>query len=74
LSWWWPGWRDALTIVQADTALRWRRDGITVIWKYRSRRRRQGGRPRIAVDTCQLIHEMACANFLWVHHAFTASC
>jgi hypothetical protein len=45
LSWWWPGWREALTIIQADTVLRWRRDGITVIWKYRSRGRRRGGVP-----------------------------
>jgi hypothetical protein len=65
LSWWWPGWREALTIIQADTVLRWRRDGITVIWKYRSRGRQRGGRPRIAVETRQLIHEMARANFLW---------
>jgi hypothetical protein len=65
VSWWWPGWRGALTVIQADTLLRWRRDGITVIWKYRSRGRRRGGRPRIAVETRQLIHEMARANFLW---------
>jgi hypothetical protein len=65
LSWWGPGWRGALTIIQAATVLRWRRDGITVILKYRSRGRRRGGRPRIAVETRQLIHEMAQANFLW---------
>ena len=65
LTWWWPGWREALTIIQADTVLRWRRDGITVIWKYRSRGRRRGGRPRIALETRRLIHEMARANFLW---------
>ena len=65
LSWWWPGWREALSIIQADTVLRWRRHGIAVIWKYRSRGRRRGGRPRIAVEIRQLIHEMARANFLW---------
>jgi hypothetical protein len=65
LSWWWPGWREALTIIQADTVLRWRRDGVAVIWKYGLRGRRRGGRPRIAVETRQLIHEMARANFLW---------
>ena len=53
LSWWWPGWREALTIIQADTVLCWRRDGIAVIWKYRSRGRRRRGRPRIAVETRQ---------------------
>jgi hypothetical protein len=65
LSWWWPSWREALTIIQADTVLRWRRDGIAVIWTYRLRGRRWGGRPRIAVETRQLIQEMARANFLW---------
>jgi hypothetical protein len=60
-----PGWREALTIIQADTVQRWRRDGITVIWKYRSRGRRRGGRPRISVESRRLIHEMARANFLW---------
>jgi hypothetical protein len=61
----WPGWHEALIIIRPDTVLHWRRDAITVIWKYRSRSRRQGGRPRIAVETRQLIHEMARANFLW---------
>ena len=45
--------------------LRWRRHGIALIWKYRSHSRWRGGRPRIAVETRQLIHEMALANFLW---------
>jgi hypothetical protein len=65
LSWWWPGWREALSVVQADTVLRWRRDGITGFWKYRSRGRWRGGRPRIAVETRKLIRDMARANFLW---------
>jgi hypothetical protein len=65
LSWRWPDWREALIIIQADTVLRWRRDDISVIWKYRSRGRRRGGRPRAALETRQLIHEMARANFLW---------
>jgi hypothetical protein len=51
LSWWWQGWRGALTIIQADTVLRWRRYGIAAIWKYRSRGRWQGGRPRIPAET-----------------------
>jgi hypothetical protein len=47
------------------TVLRWRRHGIALIWKYRSRGRWRGGRPRIALETRQLIREMARANFLW---------
>jgi len=65
ISWWWPAWRDALVVFQPETVLRWRRCGIALIWKYRSHRRWRGGRPRIAVETRQLIHEMARANFLW---------
>jgi putative transposase len=65
MSWWWPAWRDALKVIQPETVLRWRRLGIALIWKYRSRGRRRGGRPRLALETRQLIREMARANFLW---------
>jgi|SRR5215469_415189 hypothetical protein len=34
-------------------------------WKYRSRGRWRGGRPRIPLETRQLIREMARVNFLW---------
>src|SRR5215467_13419464 len=57
MSWWWPLWRDGLKVIQPETVLRWR--------KYRSRGRWRGGRPRIALETRQLIREMARANFLW---------
>jgi hypothetical protein len=65
MSWWWPAWRDGLNVIQPETVLRWRRLGIALIWKYRSRGRWRGGRPRIALETRQLIREMARANFLW---------
>jgi hypothetical protein len=65
MSWCWPAWRDALEVNQPETVLRWRRHGIALIWKYRSRGRWRGGRPGIALETRQLIREMAYANFLW---------
>jgi hypothetical protein len=65
MSWWWPAWREGLKVIQPETVLRWRRLGIALIWKYRSRGRWRGGRPRIALETRQLIREMARANFLW---------
>jgi hypothetical protein len=65
MSWWCPAWRDGLKVIQSETVLRWRRLGIALIWKYRSRGRWRGGRPRIALETRQLIREMARANFLW---------
>jgi hypothetical protein len=37
LSWWWPAWRDALKVIQPETVLRWRNQGIALIWKYRNR-------------------------------------
>ena len=65
MSWWCPAWRNALKVIQPETVLRWRRHGIALIWKYRSHGRWRGGRPRIALETRQLIREMARANFLW---------
>jgi hypothetical protein len=65
MSWWWPAWRDTLKVIQPETVLRWRRHGIALIWKYRSRGRWRGGRPKIALETRQLIREIARANFLW---------
>ena len=53
MSWWWPAWRDGLKVIQPETVLRWRRLGIALIWKYRSRGRWRGGRPRIALETRQ---------------------
>jgi len=44
LSRWWPKWRESLMIVQAETVLRWCRNGWSAIWGYRSRGRWRGGR------------------------------
>jgi putative transposase len=65
VSWWWLVWRDGLKIIQPETVLRWRRHGIALICKYRSRGGWRGGRPRIALETRQLIRDMARTNFLW---------
>ena len=65
LSRWWPRWREALTIVQPETVLRWRRTGWSGLWQYRSRGRWQGGRPRISREVRGLIVRMARENFLW---------
>jgi len=48
LARWWPGWRDSLVIVQPATVLRWRRESWSGLWRYRSRGRWRGGRPRIS--------------------------
>jgi hypothetical protein len=65
LSRWWPRWRESLLIVQAETVLRWRRDGGSTIWRYRARGRWRGGRPRVSTEVRHLIARMARENFLW---------
>src|SRR4029450_2707614 len=45
---WVPRWREALLVVQPATVLGWHRRGWTAYWRWRSRRGKQGGRPRIA--------------------------
>jgi hypothetical protein len=51
--------------VQPQTVLRWRRDSWSTFWKYRSRRRWRGGRPRVSAEVRGLITQMARENFLW---------
>jgi hypothetical protein len=62
---WWQGWRESLIIVQSETVLRWRREGLSLIWGCRSRGRWRGGRPRIVGEIRRLIAQMARDNFLW---------
>jgi putative transposase len=65
LSRWWSDWRESLVIVQPETVLRWRRNGWSAMWKYRSRGRWRGGRPRVSREVRGLIMRMARENFLW---------
>jgi hypothetical protein len=65
LSRWWPQWRQSLMIVQAETVLRWRRNGWSAIWGYRSRGGWRGGRPRVSSEVRHLITQMARENNLW---------
>jgi hypothetical protein len=64
LSRFWPGWENALEIIQPDTVKRWRRQGIRVIFSRRPRRN-LGGRPPIRKEIRDLIKRMARNNFLW---------
>jgi|SRR5271170_4510272 len=69
LSRWWPQWRESLMIVQAETVLRWRRNGWSTIWGYRSRGHWQGGRPRVSSEVRGLITRMARRiGFLYREH------
>jgi hypothetical protein len=65
LARWWPSWCDSLVIVQPATVLRWRREGWSGLWRYRSGGRWRGGRSRIPRELRRLIFRMARENFLW---------
>jgi len=62
---WWPDWSDALLIVEPATVLRWRRSAWSGLWRYRSRWRWRGGRPRLPKKLRQLMVRTARENFLW---------
>ena len=65
VSRWVPRWREFLLVVQPATVLGWHRRGWTAYWRWRSRRRTRGGRPRIAEELRALIQGMAAENRLW---------
>jgi putative transposase len=54
-------WREALTIVQPATLLRWHREAFRLFWRWRSR----PGRPRLPPDLQRLIAGMARDNPTW---------
>src|SRR5215813_12049942 len=58
-----PSLRNAITIVQPDTVLRWHRLGFRLYWRWKSRSR--GGRPKIAIEVRSLIRQMSVENPLW---------
>ena len=51
----WFAWRDALVNVQADTLLRWHRQGFHLFWRWKSK---TAGRPRLPNNLQALIREM----------------
>jgi transposase InsO family protein len=58
-----PSLRDAITIVEPETVVRWHRLGFRLYWRWKSRSR--GGRPRVPPELRRLIREMSLANPLW---------
>jgi hypothetical protein len=73
LSRWWPQWRESLMIVQAETVLRWRRNGWSAIWGYRSRGRWRGGRPRLSSEVRPSDHADGPWELSGVRHGSMAS-
>ncbi len=55
-------WRQALTLAQPDTLIRWHRKGFRLFWRWKSRPR---GRPRLPIHLRDLIGEMAVNIPTW---------
>ena len=61
----WPRWRGSLIIIQPGTILKWRRQGLSLVFGRGHDGRWRGGRPRIDTEVRELIAHMARVNLLW---------
>jgi putative transposase len=57
----WLDWKQALTIVQPETLIRWHRRGFQLFWHWKSK----PGRPRVPRNIRELIGQMAKENPTW---------
>jgi hypothetical protein len=60
----WTQWRSALVIVKPETVIAWHRKGFRFYWRWKSRAG-MCGRPRVSLETRELIRQMSKANPLW---------
>jgi putative transposase len=63
----WCDWRQALTIVQPATFIRWHRRGCRLFWRWKTR----SGRPPLPVELRTLIRRMARENPSWGEERIT---
>jgi putative transposase len=61
----WPGWRQALMLVQPETVVRWHRAGFKLYWRWLSRHRSAAGRRCVSNELRQLIFRMVAENPTW---------
>ncbi|HEY1902167.1 MAG TPA: IS3 family transposase [Terracidiphilus sp.] len=61
----WPGWKQALILVQPETVVRWHRAGFKLYWTWVSRRRNRPGRKRVSRELRELIFRMVAENPTW---------
>jgi putative transposase len=61
----WPGWKQALILVQPETVVRWHRAGFKAYWTWLSRHRSQPGRKRISAELRELIFRLVAENSTW---------
>jgi hypothetical protein len=57
----WPGWRNALILVQPDTVVRWHRQGFGWFWRRKCRSRPRGRSP-VTPEIRDLTRRMATEN------------
>lgn len=60
----WSGWRKSVIVVKPETVISWHRRGFRCYWRWKSKAR-GWGRPVLAPQVVNLIHEMHEANPTW---------
>jgi hypothetical protein len=61
----WPGWKQALILVQPETVVRWHRSRFKLYWKWLSRHRSCAGRKCISKELRKLIFRLVAENRTW---------
>jgi hypothetical protein len=61
----WPGWKQALILVQPETVVRWHRAGFQLYWTWFSRHRTRVGRKCITKELRELIFRLVAENPTW---------
>jgi transposase InsO family protein len=61
----WPGWRQALVLIQPETVVGWHRAGFKRYWTWISQRSAKSGRKCIGRELQDLIFRMVAENPTW---------
>jgi hypothetical protein len=61
----WPGWKQALVLVQPETVVGWHRAGFKLYWTCVSRYRNRAGRRCVSRELRGLIFRMVADNPTW---------
>jgi transposase InsO family protein len=61
----WPGWKQALILIQPETVVRWHRAGFKLYWTWLSRNRNRVGRKCVSRELRELIFRMVAENRTW---------
>lgn len=61
----WPGWKQALILVQPEIVVRWHRAGFKLYWTWLSRHRCRPGRKCVSRELRELIFRIVTENRTW---------